>query len=41
MVKLLQGKIGNTLDHIGTRNNFMNGTLIAQKLRGSIDKWTA
>jgi hypothetical protein len=38
-VKLLQGKIGNTLDHIGIGNNFMNGIPIAQQLRESIDKW--
>jgi hypothetical protein len=29
IVKLIQEKIGNTLDHIGISANFMNGTLIA------------
>jgi hypothetical protein len=38
MVKLLQEKIGNTLDLIGTDNNFRNKTLIAQQLRERIDK---
>jgi hypothetical protein len=38
-VKLIQEKIGNTLDHIGIGNNFMNRTPIAQQLRESIDKW--
>jgi hypothetical protein len=39
MVKLIQEKIKNTLDHIGIGNKFMNRTLIAQQLRESIDKW--
>jgi hypothetical protein len=38
-VKLIQGKIGNTLDHIGIGSNFMNGIPIVQQLRGSNDKW--
>jgi hypothetical protein len=37
-VKLIQEKIGNTLDNIGIGNNFMNGTPIAQQLREKIDK---
>jgi hypothetical protein len=37
-VKLIQENIGNTLDHIGTGDNFMNGTPIAQQVRESIDK---
>jgi hypothetical protein len=37
--KLIQEKIGNTLDHIGIGNNFMNGTPIAQQLTESINKW--
>jgi hypothetical protein len=36
MVKLLQEKIGNTLDHIGIGNNFMNRILITQQLRESV-----
>jgi hypothetical protein len=39
MVKLLLEKIGNTLDHIGIGNNFVNGVPIAQQLRERIDKW--
>jgi hypothetical protein len=27
------------MDHIGTGNNFTNGTPIAQQLRERIDKW--
>jgi hypothetical protein len=37
-VKLIQEKIGNTLNHIGIGNNFMHGAPIAEKLRKSIDK---
>jgi hypothetical protein len=37
-VKLIQEKIRNTLDHTGIGNDFMNGTLITQQLRESIDK---
>jgi hypothetical protein len=37
--KLLQEKLGNTLDHTSTDNNFMNRTPIAQQLRERIDKW--
>jgi hypothetical protein len=33
------GKIWNTLAHIAIGNNFMNGTPVAQQLRGSINKW--
>jgi hypothetical protein len=38
-MKLIQEKIGNTVDHKGTDNNFTNGTPIAEQLRESIDKW--
>jgi hypothetical protein len=38
-VKLIQEKIGNTLDHRGIGNNFMNGTSISQQLQESIHKW--
>jgi hypothetical protein len=31
-VKLLQGKMGNAMDHIGVDNNFMNNTVIAQQI---------
>jgi hypothetical protein len=37
-VKLIQEKIGNTLDHIGIGNNFIR-IPVAQQLRESIDKW--
>jgi hypothetical protein len=39
MVKLVQEKIGKTLDHIGIANNFMNKTPIIQHLRERIDIW--
>jgi hypothetical protein len=35
--EITTGKIGNTLDHIGIGNNFMNKILIAQQLRERID----
>jgi hypothetical protein len=38
-VKLIQEKIGNTLDRIGMGNNLMNGTPVAQQLRERTDKW--
>jgi hypothetical protein len=31
--------VGNTLEYIGTGNNFLNRTLIAQGLKSTIDKW--
>jgi hypothetical protein len=37
-LKLIQEKIGITMNHIGIGNNFMNGTLVAQQLRENIDK---
>jgi hypothetical protein len=39
MAKLIQEKLGNTLDHIGPGNNFMNRTPIAHQLRERTDKW--
>jgi hypothetical protein len=39
-VKLLQERIGETLEPIGTGNNFRNRTPIAQQLRERIDKRT-
>jgi hypothetical protein len=38
-LKLLQNKIRNILYHIGTGNNFLNRTPIAQQLRERINKW--
>jgi hypothetical protein len=37
-VKLIQDKIGDTLNHVGISNNFMNGTPIVQQLKESVDK---
>jgi hypothetical protein len=37
-VKLLQERIGETLEHIGIGNNFLNITPIAQQLRKMIEK---
>jgi hypothetical protein len=37
-VKLIQEKVGNTLNHVGMGNNFMKRIQIAQQLRQSIDK---
>jgi hypothetical protein len=39
MVKLLQEKIGNTLDNISTGSNFIKRTPVAQQLRKRIDQW--
>jgi hypothetical protein len=33
------GRLGNTLDHTGIGNNFLNRTSMAQQLRERIDKW--
>jgi hypothetical protein len=38
-VRLIQGKIGNTMGHVSIGNYFMNGTLIPQQLRESMKKW--
>jgi hypothetical protein len=38
-VKLLQERIGKTLELIGIDNNFLNRSPIAQHLRERIDKW--
>jgi hypothetical protein len=37
-VKLIQEKVGNTLNHIGMGNNFMKRIQIAQQSRQSFDK---
>jgi hypothetical protein len=37
-VKVLHERTGNTLEHIGTGNNFMKETPIVQQLRERIDK---
>jgi hypothetical protein len=36
---LVQERVGNTLELIGIGKNFLNGTLAAQQLGDSIDKW--
>jgi hypothetical protein len=38
-LKLVQEKVGNTLELIGIGKNFLSGTPAAQQLRHSIDKW--
>jgi hypothetical protein len=38
-LKLVQERVGNSLELIGISKNFLNGTPAAQKLRNSIDKW--
>jgi hypothetical protein len=38
-LKLLQEKVGNTLEHTGISNNFLNRILMVQQLRERIDKW--
>jgi hypothetical protein len=38
-LKLLQERIGKTLEHIGIGNNFLNRIQVAQQLRERIDKW--
>jgi hypothetical protein len=39
MLNLVEEKLGKNLEHIGTRENFLNRTLKAQALRSTIDKW--
>jgi hypothetical protein len=38
-LKLVQERVGSTLEHIGIGNNFLNRTSVAQQLRERIDKW--
>ena len=38
-LKLLEEKVGKTLEHIGTGENFLNRTPMARALRSKIDKW--
>jgi hypothetical protein len=38
-LKLIQARLGYTLEVIGIGKDFLNGTPAAQKLRESIDKW--
>ena len=38
-LNLIEVKVGNTLEHIGTGNHFLNITPEAQTLRETINKW--
>ena len=38
-LKLLEEKVGKTLEHTGTGENFLNRTPMAQALRPNMDKW--
>jgi hypothetical protein len=38
-LKLVQERVGNTLQLIGIGKDFLNVTPAAQQLRDSIDKW--
>jgi hypothetical protein len=38
-LKVVQERVGNTLELIGIGKDFLNGTPAAQQLRDSIDKW--
>ena len=38
-LKLFNEKVGKTLEHIGTGENFLNKTPMAQALRSKINKW--
>jgi hypothetical protein len=38
-LKLVQERVGNTLELIGKEKDFLNGTTAAQQLSDSIDKW--
>jgi hypothetical protein len=39
MLNLIEEKMGKSLEHIGTGENFLNRTQMAQALRSIIDKW--
>jgi hypothetical protein len=38
-LKLIQERVGNTLELVGIGKNFLNETPAAKQLRNSIDKW--
>jgi hypothetical protein len=38
-LKLIEKKVGKSLEHMGTGGNFLNRTSMAYALRSSIDKW--
>jgi hypothetical protein len=39
ILKLLQERVGTTLEHIGISDNFLNRTPIAQQLKEKIENW--
>jgi hypothetical protein len=38
-LNLIEERVGNTVEHIGTGEYFLNRTPVAQVLRSTIDKW--
>jgi len=38
-LQIMKGKLGKTLEHVGTRENFLNRTPIAYALRSRFNKW--
>jgi len=38
-LKLIEEKVGKSLEHMGTRKNFLNQTPMAYTLRSKINKW--
>ena len=38
-LNLLEEKVGGTVERLGTGDNFLNITPVAQSLRSTIDKW--
>ena len=38
-INVIEEKMGNSLDCIGTRDNFLNTIPMAQSLKSTIDKW--
>jgi hypothetical protein len=38
-LNLIKGKMGNSLEFIGTGDKFLNRTPVAQAIRSAIDKW--
>ena len=39
ILNLVGEKVGNTLEHFGTGQNFLNRTSMAEALRSTVDKW--
>ena len=38
-LNLIEEKVGKSLEHMGTGENFLNRTLMTYALRSTIDKW--